>query len=176
MKAVAVLDKVEVQLSVSHLIDEEFERICASNPNLKIEWNANSTRKFTAAQRLDYDDIATTSQALLKNRACGTMRGKVCNSQSGFQMPDRSIQSPDAAYVGYDKLHRLTKEERRHIPEVAPYFIVEVQSTIDSLPKLQEKMVRCVGYGVPLARLVDPGPRQVFIYCAGLAVQRVSGF
>lgn len=103
--------------------------------------------------------------------------GEVFSSSTGFTLPDGSVRSPDAAWVGNEKIEALPEAERDRFAAVVPDFIVEVRSKTDRLKVLQAKMQETwIGNGVQLGWLVDLENEQVYIYRADQSVGIIKGF
>ena len=89
----------------------------------------------------------------------------------GLRLPDGSVRSPDAAWVGPERLRGITREQLRRFPPLCPDFIVEVRSPSDSLVAQQGKMTDVwLANGVRLGILIDPDNLNVFLYRPGQAV------
>ena len=91
-------------------------------------------------------------------------RGQVYDSNGGFYLPDRSMLSPDAAYITHERLTGVTRNDRRGFPHVCPNFIIELLSETDRLPTVKQKMGRWLENGAELAWLIDPYRQQVHVY------------
>ena len=91
-------------------------------------------------------------------------RGEVFDSNTGFFLPDSSMLSPDAAYVGPAKLEGLTAEDYHHFLRLCPDFVIELRSHSDSLSQVQRKMERWMENGAALGWLVNPDTRTVYCY------------
>jgi len=96
-------------------------------------------------------------------------RGEVVSSNAGFNLPDGSTLSPDAAWVDSSRVERLSEyEQERYLP-FAPDFVVEVLSQSDSLAELDAKMEQWIANGARLGWRIDPYGGTVAIYAAGAA-------
>jgi len=98
-------------------------------------------------------------------------RGEVVSSNAGFNLPDGSTLSPDAAWVDSSRVERLSEyEQERYLP-FAPDFVVEVLSKSDSLAELEAKMEQWIANGARLGWRIDPYGGTVAIYSAGATVR-----
>jgi Uma2 family endonuclease len=59
---------------------------------------------------------------------------------TGFNLPDGSCLSPDAAWVSLARWNALTPEEQAGFPPLCPEFLIEVRSRSDSRRMVDEKM------------------------------------
>jgi Uma2 family endonuclease len=96
-------------------------------------------------------------------------RGEAVSSNAGFNLPDGSTLSPDAAWVESSRLATLSEREQERFLPFAPDFLIEILSPSDSLPELDAKMVQWISNGVRLAWRIDPFGGTVAIYASGQA-------
>ena len=94
-------------------------------------------------------------------------RGEAVSSNAGFNLPDGSTLSPDAAWVESSRLSALSAREQERFLPFAPDFLIEILSPSDSLPELDAKMEQWIANGVRLAWRIDPFGGTVAIYAAG---------
>ncbi len=102
-------------------------------------------------------------------------RGVVFDSSTGFNLPDGSCRSPDAAWVQRARWEALSGAERRRFPPLCPDAAFEVRSESDSLADLRTKMRSYLQNGARLAVLVDPEARAVEIYRPEREPERHAG-
>jgi Uma2 family endonuclease len=91
-------------------------------------------------------------------------RGEAVSSNAGFNLPDGSTLSPDAAWVESSRLSGLSEREQERFLPFAPDFLIEILSLSDSLPELDTKMEQWIANGVRLAWRIDPFGGTVAIY------------
>ena len=108
-----------------------------------------------------------TTQLGIWTRADGTGRG--FDSNTGFDLPNGAMRSPDAAWVKKARLEVFTAEQKRKFLPLTPDFVVELRSETDSRKALQEKMEEYVHNGARLALLLDPLSRRAWVYRPGTA-------
>ena len=146
------------------LTREQFFQFCQLNPEVRIE-------------RLAEGDVAIMPPAggetSARNLGIGTQlwgwadangSGVAFDSSAGFELPDGSVRSPDAAWVQRDRLARLTADQKRRFLPLCPDFVIELCSPSDPLAAVQRKMEAYRANGVRLGWLVDPDRRRVAVY------------
>lgn len=100
--------------------------------------------------------------------------GVAFGPNTGFNLPDSSCLSPDAAWVSLARWNALTPDEQAGFPPLCPEFLTEVRSRSDSRRMVEEKMQLWLENGVQLAWLVDPIDANVSIYKPGEAVRTLQ--
>jgi Uma2 family endonuclease len=93
------------------------------------------------------------------------------SSNCGFNLPDGSMRSPDAAWVSDERWFALTKVERRGYPPICPDFVLEVLSPSDSRKTLEMKMQAWIDNGAKLAWMIDPYKKTLSIYRPGSSAE-----
>ena len=97
------------------------------------------------------------------------------DSSTGFTLPNGAVRSPDAAWVSNVQWENLTEEQKHEeFSPLAPAFVVELQSSSDSIEKLREKMQEYLSNGALLGWLLDSKTKQVEIYRSGEAVEQLE--
>lgn len=157
--------------SILEVSPSQYCEICALNPDLKIErdaqgriivmpptggWSGN--RNIRISQRL-----ATWADA------DGT--GIAFDSSTEFLLPNGAYRSPDASWITFERWDRLTLEQQESFPPIAPDFVIELRSKTDSLKQLQEKMQEYMDNEVRLGWLIDPKEKNVEVYRLGKQVE-----
>jgi Uma2 family endonuclease len=105
----------------------------------------------------------------LANWTDETGTGVSFSPNTGFNLPDGSCLSPDAAWVSLARWNALTPAEQASFPPLCPEFLIEVRSRGDSRRMVGEKMQLWMENGAQLAWLVDPIDAKVTIYEPGKA-------
>jgi Uma2 family endonuclease len=100
--------------------------------------------------------------------------GVVYESSAGFTLPNGAVRSPDASWIRKDRLAALTPEQRTGFWAICPDFVAELRSATDSLATLQAKMEEYRDNGAQLGWLIDPEPRQIYVYRPGQPVERLD--
>jgi Uma2 family endonuclease len=90
-------------------------------------------------------------------------------SNAGFNLPDGSCLSPDAARLALDRWNALTHAQQAGYPPLCPDFLIEVRSQSDSRRSVEDKMQLWLENGAKLAWLVDPIAGNIAIYRPGQA-------
>jgi Uma2 family endonuclease len=164
-----------VRLDLLHRVtDDELLRLSQRNPEWQFERSAEGDLVMSpAGGESGYRSGQVYLQLELWNRQHGF--GITFDSSTGFNLPDGSCLSPDAAWVHRDRWHALTREQRRRYLPFAPDAVFEVRSESDRLGELRAKMEAYVANGTTLAVLVDPETRVVEVYRPHQAPQRFDG-
>jgi Uma2 family endonuclease len=85
----------------------------------------------------------------------------------GFNLPDGSCLSPDAAWLPLERWNALTPEQQAGFPPLCPDFVIEVRSHSDSRRMVEAKMQAWMENGAKLSWLVDPINASVTVYRPG---------
>ncbi|NJK63403.1 MAG: Uma2 family endonuclease [Synechococcaceae cyanobacterium SM2_3_1] len=156
---------------VANLTGEQFQVLCAANPEAKLELNASGelvvmspTGGETGAWNFEFcTDLG------LWNRQC--QQEKAFDSSTGFSLPNGAERSPDAAWIPLQKWNALTPEEKRGFLPLCPDFVMELLSPSDSWVKGLQKMEEYMNNGCRLGWLIDPQGKHVAIHRAGQPVE-----
>ena len=76
-------------------------------------------------------------------------------SNTGFNLPDGSCLSPDAAWLALPRWNALTPEQQAGFPPLCPDFIIEIRSRSDPRRLLETKMQLWLANGAHLGWLLD---------------------
>ena len=98
------------------------------------------------------------------------------DSSAGFYLPDKSMRSPDAAWISNDRRNQITLEERKKFAYVTPDFIVELMSPSDRLKPAKDKMEGWIKNGVLLGWLIDPDNEMAYVCKTNGTIEEVKGF
>jgi Uma2 family endonuclease len=172
-EALATLPGMVVRLGPlrSRLTDEEFEKFCAQNPELRIEMTSEGVMIIM---------LPVTPEGSSRNfkliarfgawaEADGT--GVGFESSAGFTLPNGAKRSPDVSWMRKERWDALTPEQRNEFTHVCPDFVVELRSKTDRLRTLQNKMKEYMANGAQLGWLIDPTRHQVHVYHADSSVE-----
>lgn len=156
------------------LTDEQFQQLCQDNEDLRLELTADGeliimapTGGTTGARNADI-----TSQLTIWAKKDGT--GVSFDSSTMFCLPNGAKRSPDAAWVRRGRWEALTKDERESFVPLCPDFVLELRSATDRLPILRQKMEEYIDSGAQLGLLLDPNPKQVYVYRPNKPVDRLD--
>lgn len=149
---------------VIHITDEQFYELCQANPDVKFERSAAAELIIMAPTGGETGSYNSEINAdfVIWNRK--TQLGKVFDSSTCFKLPKGGERSPDVAWVALERWNKLTREQQRKFPPIAPDFVLELLSPTDSREKTQAKMQEYMNSGVRLGWLVDRDNHYVEIY------------
>jgi Uma2 family endonuclease len=145
---------------------EDFWRVSAENPNMRLEREANGDLiVMTPTTR------GTSFRNSLITIALGIWaeqdgRGYSFDSNAAFLLPDGSILSPDGSWVSRDRWTPTSEDEYTTV--LALDFAVELRSKSDRLRAVRQKMQVWMKNGVQLGWLIDPERKVVEVYRQGL--------
>ena len=146
------------------LTDEELMRFSEENKPYKIERN----RQGEITVMTPVGGIGGTHEnyvaAMLYVWTEQVEKGISFGSNTGFNLPDGSCLSPDAAWLALDRWEALTPKEQAGYPPLCPDFLIEIRSRSDSRRMLEEKMQLWMENGAQLAWLLDPVDGNATIY------------
>ncbi|QDZ40723.1 Uma2 family endonuclease [Euhalothece natronophila Z-M001] len=153
------------------LSKEQFYTLCATNPDTKLELNANG--ELIVMSPTGGETSAWNAELIIDlgvwNRQTGL--GKTFDSSGGFSLPNGAQRSPDAAWIRLEKWNALTSEEKKGFLPLCPDFVIELLSPSDSWKQGTEKMEEYKENGCRLGWLLEPRNKRVAIYRAKQAVE-----
>lgn len=146
---------------------EHFEQLCQLNPELKLETNHQGELIVMSPTGFETgkNNADLIAQFSIWNRQYRL--GVVCDSSTGFILPNGAIRSPDLSWIAKARVANLTKEEKARFLPLAPDFVLELMSPSDLLKTTQVKMQEYIDNGVKLGWLINPQQQQVEIYRSG---------
>ena len=156
------------------LTDEQFEKLCQDNPDLRIELTSKGELIVMPPTGLK---TGWRNSSLTQRLAEWTKRdasGLSFDSSTLFALPDGSKRCPDASWIRREKWDVLSEEEQENSTPIAPDFVIELRSPSDNLDLLKEKMLDYMRNGVELAWLIDPASKLVYIYRPNLPVETLD--
>jgi Uma2 family endonuclease len=143
---------------------ENFEQLCQLNPELRLETNYQG--ELIIMSPTGYETGKNNADLLIQlgiwNRQY--QLGIVCDSSTGFILPNGAIRSPDVSWIASERLNRFSKEEKAKFLPLPPDFALELMSPSDQLKTTQAKVSEYRDNGVKLAWLINPQQQQVEIY------------
>jgi len=150
--------------TILQVSDQQFYDFCRTNPDLRIERNANGEIIVMPPAFADTGNRngRISGQLFVWSEADAT--GEAFDSSSGFTLPNGATRSPDAAWILSDRWNALQPEQQASFAPIAPDFVVELRSSRDILVSLKEKMEEYIANGVRLGLLIDRKNCQVHIY------------
>jgi len=156
---------------IMKLTRDQFHELCAANPELKLERNANGELVImspTGGETGAWNSDITIDLGIWNRQ---TATGKTFDSSTGFSLPRGSDRSPDAAWIPIEKWNALTPEQRKKFLPLCPDFAIELLSPTDSWVKGLAKMQEYQDNGCRLGWLIDPERKRVAIYRLGQSVE-----
>src|SRR5580704_11743079 len=152
------------------LTDRVFGKLCAANPELKLERTAREElvvmpTGIETAMR----NAAVTAQLVYWAEVDG--RGVAFDSSAGFTLPNGAIRSPDSSWITRVRWRALPREQREQFAPLCPDFVVELRSDADRKAKLRKKMREYITQGARLGWLIDLVDGKVEIYRPGQPVE-----
>jgi Uma2 family endonuclease len=153
---------------------EDFERLCAANPDLRLERASDGELIAMAPAGLESSAQNAGVTAQLWNWNQRTALGVVFDSSAGVTLPNSAIRGPDAMWITRDRWDALPKTERRRFGRLSPDFVVEVRSDSNDRETLRAKMREYIANGVLLAWLIDPIAGEVEIHRPNLPPETLT--
>jgi Uma2 family endonuclease len=149
---------------IVQLTRTEFWKLCAANPNMKLERSAKGELIVMppTGGETGHWNSQINGELYLWNRQAE--QGKSFDSSTGFSLPGGGDRSPDASWIPLEKWQTLTPEERQGFLPLCPDFAVELLSPSDSWKQGQQKMDEYMQNGCRLGWLIDPKHKRVAIY------------
>lgn len=164
--------------TIEGLSKEQFKHIAMRYPELQMEREPNGNINIMAPIKGGSGIRENKLNRRIGNWCEQHLGGETFSPSTGFDLPDGSTRSPDAAWVNQEKMDSLTgaQIENEFIP-VVPDFIVELRSKSDRLKKVKEKMEKTwIANGVKLAWLIDPYQEKAYIYRTDGSIEIITDF
>ncbi|MGL6340357.1 MAG: Uma2 family endonuclease [Waterburya sp.] len=150
--------------TMSKMSEQQFYNFCRTNPDLRIEQNANGEIIVMPPAFADTGNRNGRVFGQLFVWSEANASGEAFDSSSGFTLPNGAIRSPDAAWILSERWNILTPEQQASFAPIVPDFVVELRSSSDTLVSLKEKMEEYIVNGVRLGLLIDRKNCQVHVY------------
>lgn len=146
------------------LTDEQFEKLCQDNPDLRIELTSKGELIIMppTGMKTGWRNSKITGRLLEWTEKDGS--GLSFDSSTLFTLPDGSKRSPDASWIRRERVEKLSQEEQAGFAAIVPDFVIELRSPSDRWPVLEEKMLDYMRNGVQLAWLIDPTSKRVYVF------------
>ena len=143
---------------------EHFEQLCQLNPDLKLETNHRG--ELIVMSPTGYETGINNAGLIAQfwNWNSRYKLGVVCDSSTGFVLPNGAIRSPDVSWIVKERVANLSKEEKAKFLPLAPDFVLELMSSGDRLEIIRDKMQEYRDNGVRLGWLINPQQQQAEIY------------
>lgn len=150
--------------AIAPMTHEQFYAFCLANRDLRIERTANGEVVIMPPAFADTGNRNFNIAAQLWNWTEQDGTGIGFDSSAGFTLPNGATRSPDAAWIRLDRWNALTEEQKASFAPICPDFVIELRSSSDRLPGLQDKMQEYLANGARLGWLIDRKNRTVQIY------------
>lgn len=157
------------------MTDDQFFALCQQNRDLRLERTAQGDIIVMPPTGFETGNRNTSITGQLYNWAKKDGAGVVCDSSTGFKLPNGADRSPDAAWVLRERLVGFTPEQKQKFLPLCPDFVIELRSPSDRLEDVQAKMQEYIESGARLGWLIDPQTRFVHVYRPGVAVHIMEG-
>ncbi|MGB6297817.1 MAG: Uma2 family endonuclease [Rivularia sp. (in: cyanobacteria)] len=153
------------------LTREQFYQLCETNPELKLERNAQGELIVMppTGGETGRSNVNLIFQVAKWNEE--NQLGEVFDSSTGFTLPSGAERSPDVSWVEKSRWDGLTKEQKEKFIPLCPDFVIEIMSASDNLKKLQNKMEEYLENGCRLGWLINRKKQEVEIYRLGKEVE-----
>jgi Uma2 family endonuclease len=162
-------------LTAQPMTDEEFAVFCAEHPDLHFEMTADAELIVMPPTYSDTGAGNSDAGAQLSSWARKNRRGIVCDSSTGFVLPNGARRSPDVSWTLKTRVQQLGAGKRHAFWHLCPDFIIEIKSVTDRLKPLQKKMLEYLEQGAQLGWLIDPANKTVEIYRPSSAAEKHVG-
>jgi Uma2 family endonuclease len=157
--------------SIALLTDEQFDRLCTANPELKFERTPTGELVIISPTggETGKRNAELIADFVVWNRK--SMLGVVFDSSTCFRLTKGGDRSPDVSWVERSRWDALAPEQQCKFPPICPDFVLELLSPTDNLKTTHAKMQEYLSNGILLGWLINPQDRQVEIYRPGQSVE-----
>jgi Uma2 family endonuclease len=156
------------------LSEEQFFALCQINHELRIERNAQGELLIMPPAGSGTGERNMKVAVRVGSWAERDGTGVAFDSSAGFTLPNGAVRAPDAAWIVRERWEQVPSEQREKFAPICPDFVLELRSPSDTLGTVQDKMAEYLANGARLGWLLDPGPRHVYVYRPGAAVERLE--
>lgn len=153
---------------------ESFWRLCAANPELRLERTSRGEVIVMAPAGSDSGWRNGKLTQRLGNWSDADGSGEFFDSSTGYTLPNGAVLSPDASWIARDRWLAVPPEARKKFAPICPDFVVEITSPSDTLKKLRKRMRLFLNQGARLGWLLDPATGLAEIYRPGREVKSLQ--
>ncbi len=146
-----------------HATKRDLEIVSEANPGWQIELEADGTLVMSPTGTIGG---ARSAAVLVQLATWNAGRGLVFDSDTGFEMPDKAVLCPDAAWISNERWAQLTPQQREGYAPVVPDVVVEIVSKSDRQANVRRKAARYIDYGARYVVVIDPYARESFEFGA----------
>jgi Uma2 family endonuclease len=145
--------------------DDELYRFCVANKELRIERDSSGQLIIMSPVGSKSSNLNLKLSGLfwIWADAHGDL-GYGFDSSAGFTLPDKSMRSPDVAWIEKSRWDKLTPEQQEKFAPLCPDFVIELRSKSDPLNMLLDKMKQWMKNGCRMAWLIDPQEEKAYVY------------
>ena len=153
--------------------DQEFERVIALYPDMRVEMDEAGNILLMPPGSIESSFGSGEVFGQLRNWARRDGTGRALDSSVIYNLPTGAKMSPDASWVPNSVLAQHGKAALSKVTGavVTPVFVAEIRSPSDRLKEQLEKCERWIKAGVKEAWMVDPSQRTVHVFRPGTDVQ-----
>jgi Uma2 family endonuclease len=170
-----VEDLAPVVLHPPPMDDDEFYEFCQRfEKSFRVERMADGCVVIMAPAGLESSFRNSNLTAQLAAWAERDGRGATVDSNTEFFLPDGSAFGPDAAWISWERVQKLSPTQKRKFARLCPEFIIELMSPSDRLAQTRRKMQLWIDNGVLLGWLIDPDRKTVAIYRPGVEPESIE--
>jgi Uma2 family endonuclease len=154
--------------------DQQFLQLCKDNEDLRLELTADGELIIMAPTGGTTGARNASINHQITGWAIKDGTGVSFDSSTMFCLPNGAKRSPDAAWVRRERWEALTREDQESFVPLCPDFVLELRSATDRLSVLREKLDEYIANGAQLGLLLDPNPKQVYVYRPNRPVDRLD--
>jgi Uma2 family endonuclease len=145
-----VLLRVPIKATKADLI-----RVAGANPGARVELTCDG--ELTMSPPTGGDSSRRNADLNFSLTGWARLNGYLAfDSSCGFELPDRSIFSPDASLVLRPAWEALSADERTDFVTLVPVVAIEIVSKSDRPADLREKLMRFRSFGTSFVAVIDP--------------------
>ena len=155
--------------------EEQFDQIAEVEEINKVELTASGELIVMPPTGGDTGRKNSDLNLQIGNWAKQDGTGICFDSSTLFILPNGARRSPDVSWILKDRWNRLSVEEKRKFPPIAPDFVIELVSPSDAsmtrYKSLQEKIQEYINNGVRLGWLINPEKKIAEIFRPNQSVE-----
>jgi len=172
------MDEVVLRIPETYpMTDDELFAFCAANKELRIERDEEGQLIIMSPAGSFSSKLNFKLNALFGNWVeANSNLGVGFDSSGGFTLPDRSMRSPDIAWIKKERWEAISLVQQEKFAPICPDFVIELRSKSDSLSQLKNKMEKWIANGCELGWLIDPIEKKSYVFKPDNRVQEVDGF
>ena len=158
---------IDLKPVVNHISDLDFERLCKSNPELKLETDTAGNLIVMSPTGSESGKKNSDLNYQIQSWNRQYKLGVVFDSSTGFKLSNGATRSPDVSWIAIARWNSLTDQQKKGFAPIDPDFVIELMSPTDDLLTAQQKMAEYMTCDIKLGWLINPDDKQVEIYRQG---------